>query len=172
MEKWARAGTSTLRLARCCQVILWAAQGLPNRAIARRADISRPVVCLRDDRFLHRREEDRFNAVNFWAFLHDLWGHSQNPGRQVVVITDNARYRRARLHKEWRQEHEGQFRLDFLPPYSPELNPIERVWKLTRRQRLLNRYFPTLEEVTRTVENKYAKWASGNPTLTRLCAIT
>jgi transposase len=23
--------------------------------------------------------------------------------------------------------------LDFLPPYSPELNPVERVWKLTRR---------------------------------------
>src|SRR5438034_3701942 len=27
----------------------------------------------------------------------------------------------------------SRFALDFLPPYSPELNPIERVWKLTRR---------------------------------------
>jgi hypothetical protein len=100
------------------------------------------AVCLRDGRFLHRRVEDRFNAVSFWAFLQDLWGHSQSPGRQVVVITDNARYHHARLHKEWRQAHEGQFRLDFLPPYSPKLNPIERVWKFTRRQCLHTDIFP------------------------------
>jgi hypothetical protein len=130
------------------------------------------AVCLREGRFLHRRKEDQFKAVSFWAFGQDLWGHSQSAGRQVVVITDNARYHPARLHKEWRQEHEGQFRLDFLPPYSPELNPVQKVWKLTRCQCLHNRYFPTLEEVTRTVESKFAEWASGNPTLTRLCAIT
>jgi transposase len=37
--------------------------------------------------------------------------------------------------------------LDYLPPYSPELNPIERLWKLKRRQCIHNRYFPTLDEV-------------------------
>ena len=42
--------------------------------------------------------------------------------------------------------------LDYLPPYSPELNPIERVWNLTRRQCLHNRYFPVLEEVVAAVE--------------------
>src|SRR5437764_8793459 len=42
---------------------------------------------------------------------------------------------RSRLHKEWRATHIEDFVLDYLPPYSPELNPIERVWKLTRRDR-------------------------------------
>jgi len=92
--------------------------------------------------------------------------------KAVAVITDNARYHHARLHKDWRQQQQPHFRLDFLPPYSPDCNPIERVWKLTRRQCLHNRYFHTLEEVIRTVENKFAEWALGNPTLHKLCAIT
>ncbi|MFJ1259779.1 hypothetical protein [Cupriavidus sp. CuC1] len=34
----------------------------------------------------------------------------------------------------------------FLPPYSPQLAPIERVWWLTGRLALHNRYFATLTE--------------------------
>jgi transposase len=83
----------------------------------------------------------------------------------VVVITDNARYHRARLHKEWRATHVEDFVLDYLPPYSPELNPIERVWKLARRQCLHNRYFPVLEEVVAVVETQLENWRKGNETL-------
>ena len=49
------------------------------------------------------------------------------------VILDNARYHHATLHKEWLKAAEPWFSLEYLPPYSPDLNPIERVWKLTRR---------------------------------------
>jgi transposase len=58
--------------------------------------------------------------------------------------------------------------LDYLPPYSPELNPIERVWKLTRRQCLHNRYFATLEEVIAAVEAQFGSWARRNDALRRL----
>ena len=51
----------------------------------------------------------------------------------MVVITDNAKYHHARLHRQWREEHAAEFVLDYLPPYSPELNPIERVWNYLRR---------------------------------------
>ncbi len=64
-----------------------------------------------------------------------------------MVIADNAKYHHAKLHEPWRQRPDQAFRLDFLPPYSPELNPAERVWKLTRRKRLHNRYFPSLDDV-------------------------
>jgi DDE superfamily endonuclease len=47
------------------------------------------------------------------------------------------------------------FVVDYLPPYSPELNPIERVWKLTRRQCLHNRYFPVLDVVVAAVETQF-----------------
>ena len=61
--------------------------------------------------------------------------------------------------------------LDYLPPYSPELNPIERVWKLTRRLCVHNRYFQELKEVVSAVENQFQPWRGPNETLRRLCAI-
>ena len=51
------------------------------------------------------------------------------------------------MHEEWREAAEPWFRLEYLPPYSPDLNPIERVWKLTRRLAAHNRYFPAIEDV-------------------------
>lgn len=130
------------------------------------------AVRLRDGRFFFRREAGKFNAVTCWQFLQALRTASGRTARRVAVITDNARYHHARLHKEWREQCAQRFALDFLPPYSPELNPIERIWKLTRRLCLHNRYFLQLDEVTRAVETEFANWIKPNDTLRRLSAIT
>jgi transposase len=65
----------------------------------------------------------------------------------------------------------GRFTLEFMPPYSPELNPIERVWKLTRRLAIHNWHFPTLESVIDSVEEVFNLWHAGNDILRRLCAL-
>lgn len=130
------------------------------------------AVRLRDGRFQYCRELDKFNGATFFAFMKDLRRTSIRSGRRVVVITDNAKYHHALLHKEWREKHIKNFTLDYLPPYSPELNPIERVWKLTRRRCLHNRYFPQLDHVIAAVEAEFDQWAVRNDTLRRLCAIT
>lgn len=129
------------------------------------------AVRLRDGRLHYRREEERFNAATCWSFLRSLRRVCRNSPRQVLVILDNAKFHHALLHKAWRQEVAPGFSLDFLPPYSPELNPIERVWKLTRRCCLHNRYFPLLSELVQDVEQQFQQWAYGNETLRRLCAI-
>jgi hypothetical protein len=59
----------------------------------------------------------------------------------------------------------AEFVLDYLPPYSPELNAIERVGELTRRFCLHNQYFPLLQEVLTTVEAEFVGWAYPNETL-------
>ena len=105
------------------------------------------AVRLRDGKFQFCRETDKFNGATFFEFMKSF-RTSIRTGRRVVVITDNAKYHHARLTTQWREEHADDFALDYLPPYSPELNPIERVWKLTRRRCLHNRYFPQLDEVT------------------------
>lgn len=69
-----------------------------------------------------------------------------------------------------RAERVGRFDLDFLPPYSPDLNYIEWVWKLVRRLRLHNRYFGTLYEVAETVEDLFETWGHPDTTLRRLSA--
>jgi len=130
------------------------------------------AVRLGDGRFVFRREQDKFNGKTFFQFIRDLRRSSIRTGRRIVVITDNAKYHHARLHKDWREQRAPGFALDFLPPYSPELNPIERVWKLTRRRCLHNRYFAKLDEVIGAVEAEFGTWARRNEVLRRLCAIT
>jgi len=130
------------------------------------------AVRLRDGKLVFRRETQSFNAATFFEFLRSLKQITRRASRPAVVITDNAKYHHAVLHKEWRAANAKTLRLDFLPPYSPELNPIERVWKLTRRLCLHNRYFETLEKVIDSVENQFDQWGSSNETLRRLCAIT
>ena len=130
------------------------------------------AVRIRDGKFLFQRETGRFNAVTFWDFLRMFRRIGRTTGRRVVVVTDNAKYHHARLHKDWRERHAADFALDYLPPYSPELNPIERVWKLTRRQCLHNRHFAKLEDVVEAVEVEFESWGRRNETLRRLCAIT
>src|SRR6266481_9599399 len=114
----------------------------------------------------------KFNGPSFFQFLQQLRPASCGTGRRVVVITDNAPYHHSRLHKPWREKHADRFVLDFLPPYSPELNPIERVWKLTRRRCLHNRYFENLKDIVSAVETEFAYWTRRNDVLRRLCPIT
>ena len=130
------------------------------------------AVRLRDGKFIYAREEEKFNAQSCWQFLNQLHHKSLRSAKQVVVILDNAKYHHALLHKAWREEVKPRFRLDFLPPYSPELNPIERVWKLTRRLCLHNVYFPKLDQVCISAERQFDQWSAGSKTLKKLCAIT
>lgn len=128
------------------------------------------AVRLSDGKFHYQRETGRFNAQTCWTFFRSLRRISHNRKRRIVVILDNAKFHHALLHKDWRQQVAGDFELSFLPPYSPALNPIERVWKLTRRSCLHNRYFPTLSDLIEDVEAQFDAWQRGNQTLRRLCA--
>lgn len=129
------------------------------------------AVRLRDGKLVFQREEEKFNAVTFHVFLKQLRQAGSQNGRRVAVIIDNARYHHAKLHADWRSQQAPQFVLDFLPPYSPDLNPIERLWKLTRKLCLHNRYFPTLDAVIQSVESQFNAWTAGNETIRKLCAI-
>lgn len=128
------------------------------------------AVRLRDGKFMFHRA-GKFNAESFFVFVRDLRSISCHAGRRVEVIADNASYHHAKLHERWRMKCQDRFKMDYLPPYSPELNPIERVWKLVRRMATHNRYFSSLEELTAAVEQTFARWRLGNGVLRRLCAI-
>ena len=129
------------------------------------------AVRVRDGKGLFRQEPGMFDGATFWGDLRALELASREEGRRVIVIIDNAKYHHAKLHANWREEHQGRFALDFLPPYSPELNPIERVWKRTRRNCLHNVYFPKLALVTETVEEQFVQWSEPNTELAALCRL-
>jgi len=129
------------------------------------------AVRLRDGLGLFQKEPGMFEGGTFWNFLQPLRQLSGQSGRRVIVITDNARYHHAKLHREWREQQAPDFILDYLPPYSPELNPIERVWKRTRRNCVHNVYFSKLDHLVAKVDEQFLKWSEPNGELARLCAI-
>jgi len=129
------------------------------------------AVRLSDGKLVMSRPAGMFDARTCWDFLQKLERLSRRRGKDVVVIADNARYHHARLHADWRKRMADRFRLHFLPPYSPDLNPIERVWKLTRRRCLHNHYFPTLADVVTAIAPRLRAWSRPNLTLQRLCGI-
>jgi|TARA_B110000196_G_C20929793_1_gene559337 transposase len=57
----------------------------------------------------------------------------------ITIILDNARYQRCYLVE--RAAYMYDIELLFLPPYSPNLNLIERVWKFIKKKALNNRSF-------------------------------
>lgn len=111
-----------------------------------------------------------FDASSFEAFLRILVRHCRR-GRRMVVVLDNARYHHAQCLGDFLWRRRGRLRLDYLPPYSPDLNPIERVWKLLRRLRTHNQYFETLDDLMAAVAEQLYIWRAPNSTLAKLCCI-
>ena len=119
---------------------------------------------------VHQMSET-FNAVTFLDFLKNLL--SFRIGSKIIhLILDNSRYHHAKLLEPWLDEHKQEMILDFLPPYSPQLNPIEGVWKQTRQKATHNRYFPALSDLIQAVHMKFSRWSQPNDALTRLCSIS
>lgn len=65
----------------------------------------------------------------------------ENPGRRIHLVLDNARYQRCALVAKAAKRH--NVHLVFLPPYSPNLNLIERFWKFLKSTALAGVYFET-----------------------------
>lgn len=116
-------------------------------------------------------EHDKFNAQTVEAFLTKLVEYRKKEDKLMIVVLDNARFHHAKALSQWLEEHSSYFRLDFLPPYSPELNPVERVWKLIRRLCTHNLYFEQLDELRQSVFSKLHECAYSNQVLLQLCAI-
>jgi len=113
------------------------------------------------------KEASTFNAETFGDFLHYLL---QCTGGKLYLILDNASWHRARELKQFFHRNRHRLVRIFLPPYSPELNPIERVWRITRRQVTHNRYFGSTQELEMALTTQFAKWDQPNSALRALCA--
>ena len=68
--------------------------------------------------------DDAFDADKLIEFLQAL---IQDAGKKVFLILDNLRVHHSKLVKAWVAEREDQIELFYLPSYSPQLNPEERL---------------------------------------------
>ena len=56
-----------------------------------------------------------------------------------------------------------------LPPYSPDLNPIEQVWRVTRREVTHNRYSPSKADRMEKLDSYFARFVKPNDKMRTLC---
>ena len=73
-----------------------------------------------------------------------------NPGKRLLIVLDNAPYN----HAAPVQEAAKRLRIEllYLPPYSPNLNLIERFWKFLKRKVARNRFHATFVEFRSAVQ--------------------
>ncbi|WP_220017538.1 transposase [Candidatus Rhabdochlamydia oedothoracis] len=65
----------------------------------------------------------------------------QTEARIIHVILDNARSNKNKKLEEFLMS--SRIKVHYLSPYSPNLNPIERLWKILKEKTVYNRYYET-----------------------------
>jgi transposase len=80
--------------------------------------------------------------------LHKI--RAANPGKRLLLVLDNAPYNHSASVKE--AALALRIELLYLPPYSPNLNLIERFWKFLKGKVARNRYHPTFAEFRLAVQ--------------------
>jgi transposase len=103
---------------------------------------------------------DRINQdsmVDYFTKLREIYPKNKNP--KIHIIADQGSYNTSKKTKE-AAKTEGII-LHFLPPYSPNLNPIERLWKVMNEYARNNQFFKTGREFKEKINNFFDKtWPS------------
>ena len=68
------------------------------------------------------------------------------------MILDHARIHHAKLIQPFLDEHKNRLKLVFLPPYSPELNLIEGLWKWLKKSVIHNVFYKSVAEIKKAVQ--------------------
>lgn len=87
---------------------------------------------------------DRGNTKSFKKHLKKVL-YTYRHDHKVLMVLDNVRYHHAKKLKPWLIKQQ-KLEFFFLPPYSPNLNAVERAWWYMRKKITNNRYIMTLKE--------------------------
>ncbi len=120
----------------------------------------------------------RFNyATVIESFRVLLQNHQLNEGQRIYLILDNAPWHKKAVRliqtealPEY-QDIRDKMTLIFLPPYSPDLNPIELLWRVTRREVTHNAYFPDDEILVSKLDSYFNALRKPNQKIASLCSI-
>ena len=113
-------------------------------------------------------EEERYDAKTFLKFLQKIV--SEYESGKIVIILDNARIHHAKLIKPFLEENKERLELLFLPPYSPNLNLIEGLWKWLKNDVINNVFYKTVYDIFLAVRGFINRINSNlSVTINRLC---
>lgn len=98
---------------------------------------------------------DAQNSLTFKHFLRSLF-EKLDKKKNYVLILDNAGFHKTQCVKRLFEEYPN-ISVEHIPPYSPELNPIETCWKVTKNSVTKSQYFTKIEDMQEALENFWAE---------------
>lgn len=108
-------------------------------------------------RLFYRGIDGKFNGPSYLAFLTAVLEQTTEP---LFLVQDGAPYHRGAPVKAFFTQHADRLHVTQLPSYSPDYNPIEFLWRATKRQATHNRYFPAFDALIGSVEEALAFFAT------------
>jgi len=106
--------------------------------------------------------EGKFNATSYQTFLQQVLDQTttNRHAPPLFLVQDGAKYHHAAALQPFWHAHRGRLFTTRLPSYSPDYNPIEFLWRATKRTATHNRYFPVFDALIDSVEDALAYFAT------------
>jgi transposase len=92
----------------------------------------------------HTETSGRFNGESYVEFLKQLLAYYKG---KIILIEDGAPYHGSNVVKDFKSANVTRLTIERLPAFSPDYNPIERLWKNTKRDSTHLKYFKTFEDL-------------------------
>jgi len=108
-------------------------------------------------KFFSQATEARLTSATYEAFLTQVLAQSEGP---IVLIQDGARYHTSKAMQDFFAQQADRLTVFQLPSYSPDFNPIEKLWKKIKEQETHLHYFPSFESLKEKVEQALVKFAN------------
>lgn len=96
------------------------------------------------------------NSLTFMHFLRELFKTFEEK-KKYVLIMDNVGFHKTQCVKNLIAGYAPRIRVEHIPPYSPELNPIETCWKVTKNSVTNSQYFSKIDDLQQSLENFWAE---------------
>ncbi|MEI6070019.1 MAG: IS630 family transposase [Methylococcaceae bacterium] len=92
----------------------------------------------------HTEAAGKFNGLTYIEFLKQLLAHYDG---KIFLVEDGAPYHHSKIVNAFKILHADRLTITPLPAYSPDYNPIEKLWKNTKRDATHLKYFKTFEDL-------------------------
>lgn len=99
-------------------------------------------------RFFYKCQESKFNSASYIQFIKQVLSKTR---KHIILIQDGAKYHTSAETKNF-LEKKDRIRVYNLPSYSPDYNPIEKLWKKVKKEGTHLHYFPTFQDLVGKVE--------------------
>src|SRR5258706_3482651 len=94
------------------------------------------------------------NAIRSEQVIEFLGALKRQIKRPLLIIWDGVATHRSRKVKAWLEQQEGHLAGAQLPPYAPELNPVEAIWAYLKKHEIANLCLNTIGEVGQFARNR------------------